>query len=148
MTDADGVAVAMLVLRAAAQVVEGIQQGLAKRGFDDVRPAHGFAFARISAGEATVADVAAHLGVTKQAGSQLVEHLVKNGYVSRRTDPSDGRSRVLELTTHGWECTRAAEDAAAETIATWERRLGHDEMASLRHALRAVVVPGRLRPAW
>ena len=29
----------MLVLRAAAQIVDGIQHGLAERGFADVRPA-------------------------------------------------------------------------------------------------------------
>ena len=75
MDDTDGLGVAMLVLRLATQVVEGIQDGLAERGFVDVRPAHGFAFVRISTGDATVLDVAEHLGVTKQAASQLVEQL-------------------------------------------------------------------------
>ncbi|MGH3870250.1 MAG: hypothetical protein ACRDSR_01830 [Pseudonocardiaceae bacterium] len=42
MNDEDGLAIAMLVLRAATQVVDGIQRGLAARGFTDVRPAHGF----------------------------------------------------------------------------------------------------------
>ncbi len=110
----------MLVLRAAAQIVDGIQHGLAERGFADVRPAHGFVFVRISAGDATVVEVAHHLGVSKQAASQLVEQLVQRGYVSRQADPSDGRSRLLRLTELGW----------------------------VRAALQAVVVPGRLRPAW
>jgi len=140
--------VAMLVLRASTQVVDGIQHGLARRGFHDVRPSHGFVFARVRAGDATVADVAGHLGVTKQAASQLVEHLVQRGYLTRAVDPRDARSRLLALTARGRACTRAAEQAAAETVAAWQGQLDAAAMTGLRAALQAVVVPGRLRPAW
>ena len=81
MTDDSGVAVAMLVLGAATQVIDGIQHGLAERGFADVRPAHGFAFVRISAGDASMIDVSDYLGVTKQAASQLIDNLVLRGYL-------------------------------------------------------------------
>src|SRR6476469_8371692 len=89
---------AMTVLNAATLVVDGIQEGMARRGFADVRPAHGFAFVRISQGDATVLDVAEHLGVTKQAASQLVEQLVSRRYVKRVADPGDARRRLLVLT--------------------------------------------------
>lgn len=138
----------MLVLRASTQVVEGIQQGVARRGFTDVRPSHGFVLVRVSFGDATVADVAEHLGVTKQAASQLVEQLVQRGYVTRTADPQDGRSRLLALTERGWACTRAATEAAGETVHAWRQVLGPEAMAGLQVALRAVVVPGRLRPPW
>ncbi len=138
----------MLVLRASTQVVEGIQQGVARRGFTDVGPSHGFVLVRVSFGDATVADVAEHLGVTKQAASQLVEQLVQRGYVTRTADPQDGRSRLLALTERGWACTRAATKAAGETVHAWRQVLGPEAMAGLQVALRAVVVPGRLRPAW
>ena len=46
MTYDGGAAVAMLVLGAATQVIDGIQHGLAERGFANVRPAHGFALVR------------------------------------------------------------------------------------------------------
>ncbi len=144
----EGLAVAMLVVRAASQVVEGIQQGLAERGFVDVRPAYGFAFVRISAGDASMVDVAEHLGVTKQAASQLVEQLVQRGYVERQPYPGDGRSRQLRLTARGWACTRAADHAAADIAESWGRQLGDDGVAALYAGLRAVVLPGRLRPAW
>ena len=140
--------VAMLVLRAATQAIDAIQQGLAERGFADVRPAHGFAFVRISAGNASVVDVAAHLGVTKQAASQLVEQLVQRGYVTREPSTRDKRSHPLALTARGWACTRAAEQAARETTAAWQRQLGPQRMTELHAALDTVVVPGTLRPAW
>jgi DNA-binding MarR family transcriptional regulator len=136
------------VLRVASQLVEGIQEGVVRRGFDDVRPVHGFAFARISAGDATTADVAAHLGVTKQAAAQLVEYLVARGYVQRSPDPRDGRARLLALTARGWACTTAAQEAAAQTLEVWRQRLGAPVFAELQAALGAVVEPGRLRPMW
>ena len=86
----DSWATAVGVLRLASQLVDGIEEGLARRGFGDVRPAHGFAFARISEGDATTAHVAEHLGITKQAAGQLVEYLVDHGYVMRRLDKRDG----------------------------------------------------------
>jgi DNA-binding MarR family transcriptional regulator len=148
MTEDSGAAVAMLVLRAATQIIDGIQHGLAERGFADVRPAHGFAFVRISAGGASMTEVASYLGVTKQAASKLVEQLVQRGYVTREDDPGDARSRLLRLTERGWACTRAAEQAAADTTGEWTRLLGAPAAGALQAALQAVVPPGPLRPAW
>jgi DNA-binding MarR family transcriptional regulator len=139
---------AVAVLRLATQLVDGIQEGVKQRGFDDIRPAHGFAFARISAGDATTADVAVHLGITKQAAAQLVDYLVARGYVERCPDPRDARARLLVLTDRGWACTAAAEEAATETADLWKRRLGPSSYLHLATALDALVEPGRLRPAW
>ncbi|MEJ7742619.1 MAG: MarR family winged helix-turn-helix transcriptional regulator [Nocardioidaceae bacterium] len=136
------------VLRLSGQLVEGIQEGLARRGFLDVRPAQGFAFVRISDGDATTADVALHLEITKQAASQLVEHLVRGGYVIRQIDARDARARLLVLTERGRACTAAAEDAAAETVETWRKRLGPTEFESFQAALSAIMTPGRVRPSW
>jgi len=138
----------VLVLRAASQLVDAIQEGVAARGFTDVRPSHGFAFARISSGDATASDLAEHLGVTKQAAGQLVEQLVDRGYVTREADPTDARARLLRLTDRGWACTRAADDAAREVVEQWRDRLDPATYAALGTALRTVVTPGRLRPAW
>lgn len=139
---------AAAVLRLSSQLVEGIQDGLARRGFADVRPAHGFAFVRISAGGATTADLAEHLGITKQAASQLVAHLVDSGYVVRRDDPRDARARLLVLTERGRACTAAAEEAAAETVEAWAQRMPPGQFALLQAALDSLAAPGRLRPSW
>lgn len=136
------------VLRLATQLVDGIQQGVRARGFDDVRPAHGFAFARIAAGRATTSDVAEHLGVTKQAASQLVEHLVSGGYLRREPDPLDARARLLVLTARGRRCTRAADEAAAEVVGRWRTALDPGQLAVLEAALTTIAAPGPLRPAW
>jgi len=148
MDDVQAWDTAVLLLRAATELTDGIQRGVAARGFADVRPAHGFAFVRISRGGATVAELAEHLGVTKQAASQLTELLVSRGYVTRAVDPRDGRGRLLQLTEQGWTCTRAAQQAGAETVSGWQRAASDRTVRSLRTALAAVVTPGPLRPGW
>jgi len=140
-------AVAAAVLRVASQVVDGIQQGLARRGFDDVRPVHGFAFARLSGAPATASELAAHLGVTKQAAAQLVDHLVKRGYLRREPDPTDRRARLLVLTERGRACTAAADQAAGDVVQHWRNQLPAAQFEQLQQALHAIAVPGRLRPA-
>lgn len=145
---ADGPMTAMAVLRVASQLVDGIQEGLARLGFDDVRPVHGFAFARISGTRATTADLAVHLGVTKQAAAQLVDHLVGHGYLTREADPCDGRAKLLILTERGRACTTAAEQAATDVVQQWTAQLSPRQFAEMRDALDQIAVPGRLRPAW
>src|SRR4051794_8541645 len=117
---------AVAVLQVATQLVDEIQAGVVARGFDDVSPTHGFAFVRISSGPATTSDVAEHLGVTKQAASQLVEHLVRRGYVRREHDPRDARARLLVLTDRGERCTEAATAAAGDAVRSWRGRLEPD----------------------
>lgn len=145
---ADSWSTATAVLRLASQLVDGIQQGLAERGFTDVRPVHGFAFARLSGAPATAADLAHHLAITKQATSELVQHLVAHGYLTRAPDPTDRRARLLVLTERGRACTRAAEDAATDTVAGWKDRLTQQQFADLAEGLQAAAIHGRLRPAW
>lgn len=140
-------ALATLVLSAAANLVDGVHSRVLAAGFDDLRPTHGFAFVRISMGDATVGHVAEHLGVTKQAASQLVDELVHKGYVTRRPHPGDARARLLALTERGWACTRAADQATAAVMDEWAAVLGPGRLAALREDLARVVPAGPLRPA-
>ena len=64
MRDDDALTLSALVLAAGNALVDGIQAGVAERGFTDLRPAHGFAFARLAPAGATVSELAAHLGIT------------------------------------------------------------------------------------
>lgn len=138
----------MLLLGAARALVDGIDAGVRARGFGDVRPAHGFAFVLLSAGGATTMELAQHLSVTKQAASQMVEELLIKGYVERRPHPADARSRLIVLTDKGWACTRAADEAAEESLRPWADALGPDRLTALRADLSRLAAPGRLRPLW
>ncbi|WP_407912737.1 MarR family winged helix-turn-helix transcriptional regulator [Kitasatospora sp. NE20-6] len=137
-----------LILGLAADLVGAIDQGVRDRGFGDVRPAHGFAFVRLAPTGATVGELAEHLGVTKQAASQMVEELVRKGYVERRPHPGDARARLVVLTERGWSCTRAADAAAADAMGAWEAVLGGQRLRQLTADLAGLAPSGRLRPAW
>lgn len=136
-----------LLLAAAAEVTDAVHAGVRAAGFADIRPTHGFVFVRLAPAGATVSEIAEHLGVTKQAASQLVDELVKRGYVTRGPHPADARAKLVTLTDRGWACTRAADAAAADWVRRAGDRLGPAAVAGLRDALAQLVTPGRIRPA-
>lgn len=148
MQNSEAMAVTAALLAAAGELTQRIHAGVVARGFEDLRPAHGFAFTLISRDGATVTAVAAHLGVTKQAASQLVDELVRKGYVERRAHPEDARARLIVLTERGWACTRAAEEAAAEVVREWADVLGEGEVRALCAQLMRIAPYGPIRPAW
>ncbi|MFC5905707.1 MarR family winged helix-turn-helix transcriptional regulator [Streptacidiphilus monticola] len=144
----DALAFSALVLGLSGQLVQDIHARVTAAGFDDLRPAHGFAFARISFGDATTAALAEHLGVTKQAAAQLVEELVRKGYVERLPHPDDARARLLALTERGWAATRAADEAARAAVAPWRDALGGQRFGALVRDLSALAPRGPVRPSW
>lgn len=101
MQNSDAMALSAALLSAAGDLTRRIHDGVVGRGFDGVRPAHGFAFARLAPDGATVTELATHLGVTKQAASQLVDEIVRKGYAERRPHPGDARARLIVLTERG-----------------------------------------------
>jgi DNA-binding MarR family transcriptional regulator len=148
MHDHDARSLSVALLAASRALVDGISAGVQARGFDDVRPAHGFAFARLAPGGATITQLAEHLDVTRQAAAQLVDELIAKGYVERHPHPADARARLITLTGKGWACTRAADAAMAETVGAWAATLGERRLLALRDDLVRVAPDGPLRPTW
>ncbi|MFF7596589.1 MarR family winged helix-turn-helix transcriptional regulator [Streptomyces mirabilis] len=147
MENSEAMALTAALLAAAGDLTRRINDGVEARGFE-VRPAYGFAFTRLAPDGATVTDLATHLGVTKQAASQLVDELVRKGYAERRPYPGDARARLVVLTERGWACTRAAEEAAADAVRAWVEVLGEGEVGVLRDRLARIAPYGPIRPAW
>jgi DNA-binding MarR family transcriptional regulator len=136
------------LLASAGSLVQDIHNGVVARGFSDLRPTHGFVFARLSAAGATVTEVAEHLGFTRQAASQIVDDLEQKGYVERRPHPDDARARLVLLTPRGRRCAAAAEAAAAEAVLPWEEILGERRLLDLRDELVRLAPTGPIRPTW
>jgi DNA-binding MarR family transcriptional regulator len=145
--NSEALALSAALLAAAGDLTQRINDGVVARGFE-ARPAWGFAFTRLAPDGATVTELAAHLGVTKQAASQLVDEIVRKGYAERRPHPGDARARLVVLTERGWACTRAAEEAAAEAVKAWVDVLGEGEVRALRERLGRIAPYGPIRPAW
>ncbi|MFF0094001.1 MarR family winged helix-turn-helix transcriptional regulator [Streptomyces canus] len=147
MQNSEALALAAALLAAAGDLTQRINDGVVARGFD-ARPAWGFAFTRLAPDGATVTELAGHLGVTKQAASQLVDEIVRKGYAERRPHPVDARARLVVLTERGWACTRAAEEAAAEAVRSWTDVLGESDVRALCDRLGRIAPHGPIRPTW
>ncbi len=136
-------------------LVDDLQTELAKIGYGDIRPAHGFAFQLLAPNGATGNQLAEHLGVTKQAASQMIDFLEEHGYVTRTPLPNDKRGKLVQLTKKGWECIRAVETIFGTLEARWIAVLGPERMEMFRADLHRLIrtsesniMPYRLRPTW
>lgn len=147
-SDSELIALPVLLLSAASTLVERIHAGVEARGFSGLRPAHGFAFVRIAGEGATIVEIGEHLGVTKQAASQLVDELLRKGYVVSRPHPRDARAKLITLTELGAAVTRAADEASMEAAREWVAVLGEQRVRELIADLGRVARTGRLRPFW
>ena len=142
MQNSEAVTLSAALLAVAGELTRRIHDGVVARGFEGVRPAHGFAFTRLAPDGATVTDLAVHLGVTKQAASQLVDELVRKGYAERRRHPADARARLVALTPEG---RRRLEEQRAETFRRWRERLSAwdpddvRQLATLMHRLGGIL---------
>lgn len=135
-------------------LVDSLQEQLEKAGFVDVRPAHGFAFLRLTPHGATGNELAEYLGITKQAASLMVDFLEEHEYVVRRPHPTDRRGKLIILTNKGWRCIVATEAAFASIEGKWAEILGNEHLEEIRAGLHKLVSASNgeempaLRPIW
>jgi DNA-binding MarR family transcriptional regulator len=78
---------------------------------------------------------AARLRISKQALNYLLGSLERLGYLERRPDPSDLRSKRLALTPRGTAAINVIRDAVGEIETAWTQRLGPGRFAQLRSLL-------------
>jgi DNA-binding MarR family transcriptional regulator len=88
--------------------------------------------------EARPSELAARLGISKQALNYLLGELERLGYLERRADPDDLRSRRIALTHRGEQAVRVIRDAVAEVEREWRAKLGARRFAQLQGLLRDV----------
>jgi len=113
-------------------------------GYDDLRPAHFALFQFPGPQGVRPIELAARLGMTKQALTPLLKDLDRFGYLERRPAPSDGRGRVLWLTERGLALVGSMKDILTGIEAEWSQQLGADRFAVLKDALRELSEdPGR-----
>jgi DNA-binding MarR family transcriptional regulator len=80
-------------------------------------------------------ELAARLGVTKQALNYLLKELERLGYIARLPDADDRRARRIALTSRGRALGTAIREAVAEVERDWEAELGAARFARLRDLL-------------
>ena len=117
------------------QYSQDIEASLRAAGFGDLRPPHSNVFPFVPAGGITVSELAELARVRKQSMAEAVDQLERMGYVERRPNPRDRRSRLVFLTKRG-ESVKPVTHATAERVEQrWAALTSADELEALRASL-------------
>ncbi|ADB32982.1 transcriptional regulator, MarR family [Kribbella flavida DSM 17836] len=116
-----------------------IQRRLAGDGFGDARFADGVIFQHLVPKPLTIGELAKRLEVSQQAASKAVADLEKRGYLSRASDPADGRARLVGLTARGDAVIAAARRHRAELETELREKFGADRLEAARRLLLDVL---------
>jgi DNA-binding MarR family transcriptional regulator len=109
---------------------------LHQRGFDDVGLAHLNVFQYPGPQGKRPSEITAHARVSKQALHYLLNEIERLGYIERRSDPDDARSKRIVLTRRGEAARQVIREAVSEVERDWARQLGERRFATLKALLR------------
>ena len=128
-----------------------ICQGLADRGYPDIRPAHNAIFANLGMGAVRVTALAERAQVTQQAMGKMLKELERMGYVARDIDGGDKRAKEIRLTQRGIALAADSLEVMTQIRSYYAHKIGAqplDELEQqLRRALGALEL-GYLPAAW
>jgi DNA-binding MarR family transcriptional regulator len=112
-----------------------VDAALREAGFDDIRPASAKVFPFVPPEGVHVAELAARAGVRKQSMGETVDHLERAGYLERRLNEDDKRSRLVFLTERGESVRPVAAQAGRRVEERWASLIGSEQIESLRTQL-------------
>ena len=108
---------------------------LHEHGFTDLDPAHLILLQYPGPQGARPSDLAARLRMSKQSVNYLLGELERRGYLERKPDPEDLRSKRIHLTDRGRALIPVIRGAVAEVEEQWSRLLGRKRFEQLRGLL-------------
>ncbi len=135
----DEIAFPALLRAARTTYGDAIRSALADAGCEDVPRNGAFVLGSIARNGAPMGDVVRGLGVSKQAGSQVIDTLVLRGYLDRAPDADDRRRMTVSLTERGRVAATASRRAVDRIDAALVARVGTEAVASARAALGALI---------
>jgi DNA-binding MarR family transcriptional regulator len=134
------VPLARLLAVAYRQLIDGLHHRLRELGWDDVRPSYGFVLLTLRDRQASVSDLAALMGVSKQATSKLLDQMGEGAYVTRQVSTADARQLMVALAPRGRDLLGVVERIYAELESEWASVVGAKEVERLRQSLTQVVL--------
>jgi DNA-binding MarR family transcriptional regulator len=114
---------------------EQIFAGVVAAGYDDLNPAHVGLFRYPTLDRQRPSELADQLQITRQSVNDLLGHLEQTGYLTRESDPSDGRARVVRLTAKGRRLEKTINGEAQAAELRIAELLGPRRFTQLRVAL-------------
>jgi len=119
-----------------AQLVDAALRGA---GFGDIRQGNAKVFPFVPPEGISVGEIAVLAGVRKQTMAEAVDQLVRAGYLERRPNPHDARSRLIFLTERGKAARPIAVTAGDRVEEHWAELTSPEEIESLRSRLLHLV---------
>ncbi len=86
-------------------------------------------------GACGLSDISERFEITPAAASQLVDKLVRSGFIVREEDPKDRRAKLLNLTEKGRELIQQGHEERYRWVYELGRKLSAEERASVSEAL-------------
>ena len=114
---------------------QDIDAALRDAGFGDIRPGAANVFPFVPPDGITVSRLAELARVRKQSMAQAVDQLEASGYVERRPNARDQRSRLVFLTDRGKSVPPVTHAAAERVEERWADLIGPAEFGALRATL-------------
>ncbi|GLQ86632.1 hypothetical protein GCM10007898_01980 [Dyella flagellata] len=116
----------------------GLHEHLAKQGFDDLGPSFGYVFRLLDKRPQNLRQLANALQITPQGALKIVNDMVEKGYLIRRDDAQDARSKLLLLTPRATSAMAAARRFHAKFEHELAARIGEKHAASARLAMEDI----------
>jgi DNA-binding MarR family transcriptional regulator len=118
---------------------DAVQQHMLDRlhesGFEDFDAAYLTVFQYPGPQGTRPSELAARLRISKQALNYLLGELERLGYLERRADPDDLRSKRIALTPRGIAAVGVIREAVGEVESAWVEQLGAERFDGLRNVL-------------
>ena len=111
-----------------------------RRGYPWVAEARGGVIGHLRPGGRPQSELAALLGVSKQAVQQFVDELVEEGAIERAVDPKDARGRIVRLTARGVAFIEEGNAVKREIEKSYAKRIGKARLEALNTALDELAV--------
>jgi DNA-binding MarR family transcriptional regulator len=129
--------VARSLMGASRAHMSAVTARLAQRGYDDFPFASASLLWLMDEGGTRSTLLAQRAGVTKQAMSQLVRLMERQGYLEQVPDPTDTRAKVVRMTERGEAVKAACVEVREELNRKVAGALGTDEAGLLEKNLDA-----------
>ncbi len=114
---------------------EGLQNFLSAKGWPHITRAQSIVFVNIGEGITRPSEIAARVGVSRQAIHQTLSELVELGYMKLVPDPDDGRAKIIKLTARGERLGHDAVESLCQIEQALAQRIGAKNVKAMKAAL-------------
>ena len=128
------------LLRRARDVYRSaIRTSLVEAGYDDMPRDGAYVVGGVARSGAPLGELIKQMGVSKQAGGQLVDTLVARGYLDRSVDAEDRRRLTITLTERGQSAAAVVRSTVDQVDAQLVERVGAESFANTLATLASLI---------